>query len=151
MGDYSWAIPTLPDCSLDLEEVAQINLRIHLAGRSLPSLPRTLASLSSPAFGSIFDAACALINAVDRFTLRKQPTPVSGPLDGDKGQPTNFGSPTHALSPLIDTALDSPICLMLHACHQALLGVFEDLSASLLVCLAEPQQPTLRKHPLPIS
>ncbi len=139
IGDYSWGLPTLPDCSF--EEVAQINLRIHLAGRAIPSLPRTLASFSSPAVNDIFDAACALINAVDRFTLRK-PTPVSEPSDGDRGQTANFGSPTRVLSLVIDTALDSSICLMLHACHQALLGVFEDLSASLLLCLAEPQKLT---------
>jgi len=139
MNDYSWALPTLPDYSL--EEVAQINLRIHVVGRALPSLPRTLASLSSPAVHDIFDAACALINAVDRFALRK-PTPVSEPSYGDRGQTANFGSPTLVLLPVIDTALDFSICLTLHACHQALLGVFENLSAALLLCLAEPQQLT---------
>jgi len=128
LGDYSWALPLLFDYSL--EEVAQINLRIHLAGRTLPLLPRTLASLSSPTVNDIFDAACALVKAVERFASRK-PTPV-----GNRGQTANFESSTPALSPVIDTALDSSICLMLHACHQALLGVFEDLSVSLLLCFA---------------
>ncbi len=35
IGDYSWGRPALPDCSL--EEVAQINLRIHLANHALLS------------------------------------------------------------------------------------------------------------------
>jgi len=38
--------------------------------------PQDLASLSSPAFSDIFGAACALINAMDRFAFRK-PTSVS--------------------------------------------------------------------------
>ena len=138
MGDYSWALPALPDYSL--EEVAHINLRIHLAGRALPSLPRTLASLSSPAIHDFFDAAYALVNAADRFASRK-PTPVPESPAGGRGQTANFGSPA-LLSPVIDTALDFSICLMLHAGHQALLAIFEDLSASLLY-LGESQHQQL--------
>lgn len=114
IGDYSGGRLALPDCSL--EEVAQINLYIHLAGRTLPSLPRTLASLLLPAANDIFDAACALINAVDRFALRK-PTLVSEPSDGNRGQTANFSSPTRVLLLVIDIALDSLICLILYASH----------------------------------
>lgn len=153
MGSYPWAFTTLPDCSL--EEVAQINLRIHLAGRALLSSPsRALACLTSPAVNDIFDAACSLINVVDRFVLSRRPTPAPEPHGADKGQAAPryctedlFGSPTLPLSPAIDTALDSSICLMLHSCHQAVLGIFEDLSASILVDLAESPIPTPPRTP----
>jgi hypothetical protein len=135
--------------------VAQINLRIHLAGRALLSSPsRALACLTSPAVNDIFDAACSLINVVDRFVLSRRPTPAPEPHGADKGQTATryctedlFGSPTLPLSPAIDTALDSSICLMLHSCHQAVLGIFEDLSASILVDLAESPLPTPPRTP----
>ena len=147
VGDYPWGIPGVPDYYC-LEEVVQINMRIHMAGRALLSLPRTLSSLSSPTVNEIFDATCALISAVDRFASKK---PASAPVPSnanDRGQPANFGSPALGLpSAVIDNALDSSICLMLHSCHQALLGILEDLSASLILCSAEAPQLTPPRTP----
>ncbi|KAK4148543.1 hypothetical protein C8A00DRAFT_19641 [Chaetomidium leptoderma] len=123
MDSYPWVFPTLPDYSL--EELAQINLRIHLAGHALSAPSRALAPLSSPAVNDILDAAYSLANAVDRYASRRRLTPLSEPPAG---------------SPVIDGAFDSSIRLMIHACHQALLGTFEDLSSSLIIGLEEPQQ-----------
>jgi hypothetical protein len=36
---------------------------------------------------------------------------------------------------------------MIHSCHQAILGVFEELAVSSLLLLAEPQQPTPPRTP----
>ncbi len=149
MGSYSWPVPAMPDYSL--EELAHINLRIHMAGHSLPSPFRTLASLSSPAVNDVFDAACALINVVDRYAARhaatrRSPTPAAGPRNGydsPSPQPHSAGS----LSATIDTAFDSSITLMIHACHQALLGVFEELSASLLFYLTQPSSTPISTPP----
>jgi hypothetical protein len=147
VGDYAWGLPSLPDYYC-LEEVTQLNIRIHVAGRAITSLPRTPASLSSPAINDIFEASFTLINAADRFASKK-PMPAPVPSNGgDRGQPANFGSPSLGLpSHAISNALDSSICLMLHACHQAVLGIFEDLLGSLLLCLGEPQQLTPPRTP----
>lgn len=147
--DYPWDCPNAPDYSL--EELAQINLRIHLAGRALATPARALVSVSSPAIDDIFGAACSLINLVDRYTSKRMTPLAKRPDDAGKGQTQgNTKRDTTAIfeplslpsSPVIDSALDSSICLMIHACHQALLGVFEDLSTSFLVQLPELQQPT---------
>ena len=68
MGDYSWCFPTP---GFYLEELAQINLRIHLAGRALLLPARTLALWSSPAVNDVLDAASSLINLVDSFASRR--------------------------------------------------------------------------------
>jgi hypothetical protein len=152
MGDYPWTCPNPPDYSL--EELAQINLRIHLAGRALAAPGRALVSMSSPAVDEIFGAACSLINLVDRYTSKRTASLSKSRHDGGEVQNqrnvetvagASFDSSSLPVSPVIDSALDSSIRLMIHACHQALLGVFEDLSTSFLVQLAELaklQQPT---------
>ncbi|KAH6628115.1 hypothetical protein F5144DRAFT_654100 [Chaetomium tenue] len=127
VGGYSWGFPASSDYFL--EDLAQINLRIHLAGRALPSPAGSPPPWSWPAANDAFDAACSLIDAVDQFAARRQvptfPEPSSNP---------------QANSGTIDAALDSSACLMVHASHQALLGVFEHLSTALLLHLAEQQQ-----------
>ncbi|KAK4034552.1 hypothetical protein C8A01DRAFT_18666 [Parachaetomium inaequale] len=126
MGNYSWCFPT---SDYFLEELAQINLRIHLAGRAL--LLPARAPAPSPAVNDVFDAASSLINLVDSFASRRSLPPTNLP-DTDRGA--------------VNTALDSSTCLMIHACHQALLGAFEDLSSSLLH-LSKPQRHTPPQTP----
>ncbi|KAK3298747.1 uncharacterized protein B0H64DRAFT_386075 [Chaetomium fimeti] len=126
VGGYSWCLPASSDYFL--EELGQINVRIHLAGRALPSPVGAPAPWSWPATNNGFDAACSLIDAVDRFAARRQAAPFSEPPNA------------HTDGRTIDAALDSSACLMVHACHQALLGIFEHLSAALLLYLAEQQQ-----------
>ncbi|KAK3898730.1 hypothetical protein C8A05DRAFT_18735 [Staphylotrichum tortipilum] len=151
MGGYPWAVPALPDYSL--EELAHINLRIHMAGHALPSPFRTLASLS-PAIDDVFDAAYSLINVVDRYAARhaaarRSPTPAGPRSAGGYESPS---PQQQGLSTIIDTAFDSSICLMIHACHQALLGVFEELSASFLFYLTQPSStPTSTPPATPLS
>ncbi|KAK4135795.1 hypothetical protein BT67DRAFT_376242, partial [Trichocladium antarcticum] len=132
VGDYAWAHPGVPDYSL--EELAQINLRIHLAGRALATPARALVSMSSPAVDDIFGAACSLVNIVDRYAAKGAVPPPR--LTDDEG------GVLAQSSLVIDSALGASIHLMIHACHQALLGVFEDLSTSFLVQLTALQQPT---------
>lgn len=153
---YPWAVSTLPDYTL--EELAQINLRIHLAARTLTPPARTLALFSSPAVNEIFDTACSLINVADRCAAKRQ-TPSSRSHHGYRGATahgcvSDTDPMTTRSSPLastvwsaIDTALDSSALLMFHASYQAVLGVFEELSASLLCCLAQPQQRTPPQTP----
>jgi hypothetical protein len=76
-----------------------------------------------------------LIDAVDRFATRRQVAPFSEPSNTQ----TNRGT--------VDAALDSSACLTVHACHQALLGIFEHLSTALLLYLAEQQQQTPPRTP----
>ncbi|KAH6854721.1 hypothetical protein B0I37DRAFT_38369 [Chaetomium sp. MPI-CAGE-AT-0009] len=132
VGGYSWCLPASSDYFL--EELAQINVRIHLAARALPS-PAGSAPWSWPATNNGFDAACSLIDAVDRFAARRQAVPYPEP------------SRAHSDRGAIDSALDTSACLMVHACHQALLGVFEHLSASLLHYLAKQQQQHQQQTP----
>ena len=133
VGGYSWCFPASSDYFL--EELAQINLRIHLAGRALPSPAGSPPPWSWPAANNGFDAACSLIDAVDRFATRRQVAPYSEPSNTQINKGT------------VDAALDSSACLMVHACHQALLGVFEHLSTALLLYLAEQQQQTPPRTP----
>lgn len=133
VGGYSWCFPASSDYFL--EELAQINLRIHLAGRALPSPAGSPPPWSWPAANNGFDAACSLIDAVDRFATRRQVAPFPEPSNTQ----TNRGT--------VDAALDSSACLMVHACHQALLGIFEHLSTALLLYLAEQQHQTPPRTP----
>ncbi|KAL2136490.1 hypothetical protein VTI74DRAFT_3509 [Chaetomium olivicolor] len=149
MSSFPWSYPNPPDYSL--EELSQISLRIHLAGRALETLSRTPVSAPSPVTNDVFDVACSLVNFVERYASQR-PLPVSKPPDHPKCTPVpgclenysagSFGASCPGASPVIDTALDSSINLMIHACHQALLGIFEDLTASSFFQLVETQQPT---------
>ncbi|KAL2170661.1 hypothetical protein VTG60DRAFT_4586 [Thermothelomyces hinnuleus] len=128
IGDYSWSLASSPESFL--EQLSQINLRIHLGGRSLPEPSTTMAPWSLAAVNDVLDAACSLTDAVDRFTARNAMS---------SQEPQECGRRRSTL----DAALDSSTCLTLHACHQALLGVFDHISAWLLLYLAQsPQQQT---------
>ncbi|KAK4236420.1 hypothetical protein C8A03DRAFT_16935 [Achaetomium macrosporum] len=148
VGSYPLVCPSTPDYSLG--ELAQISLRVHLASRVLASSVRTLATLSSPAVNDVIDAACSLVSFVDRYAPQRlaplSPPPVDGgiPVHGsiEGSAMTSFDSPYPGVYSATDQALDSSIRLMVHSCHQAILGVFEELTVSSLLLLAEPQQPT---------
>lgn len=140
-----------PPADNSLEELAQINMRIHVAGRALSTPTNALALMSSPAVDDIISAACSLISLVDRYAAKRAAASPRAAKNGQAAQPQrmvapstlrSFSSYSLAFSPIIDKALDSSVCLMIHSCHQALLGVFEDLSASLLAHLSELQHPT---------
>jgi hypothetical protein len=144
-SDYSWSFTTLRDYFP--EELAQINLRIHLAARALPARANTLALLSSPAVNDVLDAAYSLINLVDRRASNmpimddiRHATPPGSTTNMD-AMATPFDSTTTLTPPpsAIDPALDTSTSLVIHASHQAVLGVFEDISSSLLQSLSEPQ------------
>lgn len=146
MRGYTGTGPSLLDHCL--EATTQVNLRIHHAARSLPS--PTHIALSSPALHSIFDAACTLVNLVDsyasgQFSPHQQTQRdyqgilaqehISSPL-APSHNPTDSDVP-----PAIRDALDSSIRLTVHASHQALMGVFDELSRSFLLHLAgQPHQ-----------
>ncbi|KAL2182950.1 hypothetical protein L209DRAFT_774652 [Thermothelomyces heterothallicus CBS 203.75] len=129
VGGYSWSLPSSSESLL--EELSQINLRIHLGGRSLPEPSTTTAPWSLAAVNDVLDAACSLTDAVDRFTAGRAMS---------SREPQESG---RRRSSALDAAFDSSTRLTLHACHQALLGVFDHISAWLLLYLAQsPQQRT---------
>ncbi|KAL2255923.1 hypothetical protein VTK26DRAFT_2477 [Humicola hyalothermophila] len=148
---YPWAHSGSPANS-DLEQLARINLQVHLAGRALPARDNALGLMASPAVDDICSAACSLISLVDRYAAQKAAAFQKPKKRGLGAQPqsstpppptlTNFNGSPMATSPAIDNALDSSTCLMIHSCHQALLGVFEDLSTSFLAHLAQVEKAT---------
>ncbi|AEO54515.1 hypothetical protein MYCTH_64004 [Thermothelomyces thermophilus ATCC 42464] len=116
VGGYSWSLPSSSESLL--EQLSQINLRIHLGGRSLPEPSTTMAPWSLAAVNDVLDAACSLTDAVDRFTAGKAMSSLEEPQEsGSRRRST------------LDAAFDSSTRLTLHACHQALLGVFDHISA----------------------
>ncbi|KAK3311072.1 uncharacterized protein B0T15DRAFT_60584 [Chaetomium strumarium] len=156
IGNHPWVCPSPPSPpDYSLGELAQISLRVHLASRVLASSARTLATLSSPAVNDVVEAACSLVNFVDRYAQKRpaplSPPPVEGgmPVHGSIERPamTGFDSPYPGVCSVTDQALDSSIRLMIHSCHQAILGVFEEMTVSSLLLLAEPQQPTPPRTP----
>ncbi|KAK0628338.1 hypothetical protein B0T17DRAFT_459148, partial [Bombardia bombarda] len=134
-----------------IEELADMTLRIHLATLSLPPLNRTPLSLSSPAVNEIFDATCSLISLVDRYTAEKgahltrhqgHPNYLHPHPNVDSGGELSYVPPSMATSPAVQSAMDASTCLMVFACHQGLLGVFEDMCSSFSVYIRELQQPS---------
>ncbi|KAK4197151.1 hypothetical protein QBC40DRAFT_286078 [Triangularia verruculosa] len=128
-----------------LEEVTQINLRIHRAGRILCSLTRTLLATSSPAINEIFDAACSLIGFMDRYATQQMISPSTP--DGYQISPGVTGG-----SAPIKSATETSICLTALASHQLLLGVLEDLCTSFLSVIdrgrsaRSPNTPSTSSH-----
>lgn len=147
-GDYPWAFTTLRDYFP--EELAQINLRIHLAARALPARASTLALLSSPAVNDVLDAAYSLINLVDRRASSIPTPPTTTPHTTTTNDTTTTTDPLPPTLPpqpsAINPALDTSTSLIIHASHQAVLGIFDDISSSLLQYLSEPQQQHQQQH-----
>ncbi|KAL2160969.1 hypothetical protein VTH06DRAFT_8681 [Thermothelomyces fergusii] len=127
-GDYSWGLPTPTSPEYFLEQLSQINRRIHLGGHSLPEPSATIAPWSSAAVNDLLDAACSLADAADRFATGRAVRSQEARGSGERRC-------------ALDAALESSTCLSLQACYQALLGVFDHVSAWLLLYLAQPQPP----------
>ncbi|KAK4244265.1 hypothetical protein C7999DRAFT_17452 [Corynascus novoguineensis] len=123
-GAYSWGFPSSPEGLL--EELLQINLRVHLGGRALPEPSITLAPWSFPPVNDVLDAACSLIDVVDRFAAAR-PMASLRPVELGPGS-------------TIDTAFDASTCLMVQACQQSVLGVLEHISAWLLLYMTKSSQ-----------
>lgn len=121
LGGYSWGFPSSSEGLL--EELLQINLRVHLGGRALPEPSITLAPWSFPPVNDVLDASCSLIDVVDRFAAAR-PMASLRPVEPGPGS-------------TIDTAFDASTCLMVQACQQSVLGVLEHISAWLLLYMAK--------------
>ncbi|KAH6630624.1 hypothetical protein B0J18DRAFT_421735, partial [Chaetomium sp. MPI-SDFR-AT-0129] len=119
MDSYTWGFPATSDNLL--QELGDIDFRIHQARRGLLLPHCTPAPWSSSGVNEAFDAACSLVDVVDRFAAKRRMPSSDVHLAG------------------IETALETSTRLMIHSCHEALLGIFEHLSASLLSHLSHPQ------------
>lgn len=122
MDGYTWGYPATSDNLL--QELGDIDFRIHQARRSLLLPHCTPAPWSSPGVNEAFDAACSLVDVVDRFAAKRR-------MPSSDVHLASIGS--------LETALETSTRLMIHSCHEALLGIFEHLSASLLSHLSHPQ------------
>ncbi|KAK0716881.1 hypothetical protein B0T26DRAFT_751026 [Lasiosphaeria miniovina] len=146
MPEYSWMYSDPSDTYP--EELAEINLRIHRAARTLPPMNRSLPSLSSPSVNEIFDAACSLINVVGRYTttrsmsLQKRPENALGIHVHPNQEGANFEQPPMAMSIAVHSAMDTSVCLVVLACYQGLLGVFEEICTSFLHYTEDSHNPT---------
>ncbi|AEO65535.1 uncharacterized protein THITE_2030560, partial [Thermothielavioides terrestris NRRL 8126] len=167
LGIYSWLYSNPVDYTF--QEIAQITQRIHAAALRITSPATTSVPLSSPAVSDILDAANTLVYLVHAYASKQPTLPSQAPLDSSRtiprpepaeGPPVsppthNTNPPDHCISSCvpsspataIDDALDASIRLTIHAAHQALLGVFDALSASCLLYLtAGPQQQQQHQH-----
>ncbi|SPQ19213.1 b33048fe-c91d-4b05-b913-1883e5fd39fc [Thermothielavioides terrestris] len=148
LGIYSWLYSNPVDYTF--QEIAQITQRIHAAALRITSPATTSVPLSSPAVSDILDAANTLVYLQqDNSQTRTGRRPPVSPPTHNTNPPDHCISSCVPSSPAtaIDDALDASIRLTIHAAHQALLGVFDALSASCLLYLtAGPQQQQQHQH-----
>ncbi|KAK4185719.1 hypothetical protein QBC35DRAFT_388894 [Podospora australis] len=133
--DQPWMYPK--SFESPTEEIIHLNLRIHRAGRLLTPMATALLSLSSPEVNELFDATCSFISFVEQNAAR-QTTSAHTPAEYETAShshhsisPTNIAPSPQGRSTAICNATDTSVCLMVFACHQLLLGIFEDLCSTL--------------------
>ncbi|KAK0671474.1 hypothetical protein QBC41DRAFT_354275 [Cercophora samala] len=139
--DHAWVYSGSSDTFL--EEVTQINLRIHRAGRMLSTITRALLTIASPAINEIFDVGCSLISFLDRYAARQMTspqTPLENRRSGSDGYRISHGS-TSTSAPM-SSAIETATSLTALSSHQLLLGMFEDISTSFLAQINSGQAAT---------
>ncbi|KAK3330729.1 hypothetical protein B0H66DRAFT_73287 [Apodospora peruviana] len=110
------------------EQLTEINLGIYHLSSTLSAMARApLYHPPSPAIHEVFCLASSLVGLVEKYN-KERTTTANQPFF------------TMDLTTGIHSAMDASISLMISACHQSLLGAFEDICSSFLLGISAGMQ-----------